>query len=647
MRSRTIPGEWRQFDYEAVAKAARYRRTSDWLTQHQPDLSELCHNGVPTGYKRCNPCFSRGNLHIIKSFDKDKTKFNFQYVERHFKSKAHLECGLDRVFEFSKCWRKQMDIKYLKLMATQRLSGRIFKSETFVDIIVSWVNKMTKSKIDSETVKNQMPSPRTLARRMDELSAEQRGKFFFVFDCNQLQSYFGKFIFNMLKQRLQLIAIIPNLFSLRDCKRLQLNFQKIIIISGILRKRLPILTREGCVSYQLDHKYIKNRQGDDEYKALGLVAIVASEDGTREPFTLGYIPTDDASDEETIRLIEESLEEYNLTDSFKRLEIPFTTDCGLKSAIDQLHKKYNLPEQNAICTCHNLGNLGNRCSKHLPKYLDNGKDMLQQLKINIEVGRSLDNYFKTLEVNPLDRDHIGELLFDNWMTMTEDERSSQTLKYLKIPTEFTIRFRNAQERTVGLLSKWNELQRIKSNIYHPLHNAVENLDDGEEHFQFLKAMNGMQSLLIKLVNYYECDNNFQSSETINSLIHGFQYSLNLAGCNKYEFGVKLAFVDSLTEQLCSHKAIENDSGGWIWKKCGVPTRIRRMDKVGAFAFPGEQRLILPRLINKLKQAQRDCQAQRDFRRYKSKFQVKFLYVLASNCNSLIFFDGIVMTFFYY
>merc|ERR1712035_66359 len=109
------------------------------------------------------------------------------------------------------------------------------------------------------------------------------------------------------------------------------------------------------------------------------------------------------------------------------------------------------------------------------------------------------------------------------MTMTEDERSSQTLKYLKIPTEFTIRFRNAQERTVGLLSKWNELQRIKSNIYHPLHNAVENFDDGEDHFQFLKAMNGMQSLLIKLVNYYECDNNFQSSETINSLIHGFQY----------------------------------------------------------------------------------------------------------------------------
>ena len=181
MRSRAIPGEWRQFDYEAVAKAARYRRTSDWLTQHQPDLSELCHNGVPTGYKRCNPCFSRGNLHIIKSFDKDKTKFNFQYVERHFKSKAHLECGLDRVFEFSNCWRKQMDIKYLKLMATQRLSGRIFKSETFVDIIVSWVNKMTKSKIDSETVKNQMPSPRTLARRMDELSEEQRGKFFFCF----------------------------------------------------------------------------------------------------------------------------------------------------------------------------------------------------------------------------------------------------------------------------------------------------------------------------------------------------------------------------------------------------------------------------------------------------------------------------------
>jgi len=49
-------------------------------------------------------------------------------------------------------------------------------------------NKMTKSKIDHETVKKQMPSPRTLSRRMHKLSEEQRGKLSFCyFDCNRLQ----------------------------------------------------------------------------------------------------------------------------------------------------------------------------------------------------------------------------------------------------------------------------------------------------------------------------------------------------------------------------------------------------------------------------------------------------------------------------
>ena len=176
VRTRAIQGEWRQFDYEAKAKAARYKRTSDWLNHHQPDMSELCYNGVPTGYNRCNPCFEKGNLHIIKTFDKQKEKFNIQYVDRHFKSKAHLECGINRIFEFSGSWRKHMHVKYLKLMASHRLSGRIFRSEEFVDIIVSWVNKMTKSKIDNETVKKQMPSPKTLSLRMHKLSEEQRGK---------------------------------------------------------------------------------------------------------------------------------------------------------------------------------------------------------------------------------------------------------------------------------------------------------------------------------------------------------------------------------------------------------------------------------------------------------------------------------------
>ena len=382
-----------------------------------------------------------------------------------------------------------------------------------------------------------------------------------------------------------------------------------------MRKRLPILAKKGCVSFQLDHKHIHKRQGDDESKALGFVAVVASEDGSREVFTLGYLATDDATDNETIKLVKDCLEDYDLMDSFKKLEIPLTTDCGLRTAMEKLFREYDLPEQLAICSCHNLGNLGKRCVQNLPKYLNDSKNMLDQLKTNIAVGRSLDNYFKKLKVNPLDRHHIGELLHTNWNSMNEDEQLSKDLKYLSIPTEFAVRFRNSYEQTIGLLSRWHELERIKSNIHHPMHQLVETLDVGENHFKFLKAIHEMRAHLIQLVNYYERNDNFQSTETINSLIFGFEYALNLTNCDQYATAVKISFLDCLTEQLCSHKAVKNQSGAWIWKKCNVPTRIRRMDKVGAFAFPGEQKLVLPRLRNKIKQAKKHC------RQYKSKFQV--------------------------
>ena len=241
--------------------------------------------------------------------------------------------------------------------------------------------------------------------------------------------------------------------------------------------------------------------------------------------------------------------------------------------------------------------------------------MLDQLKTNIAVGRSLDNYFNKLQVNQLDRHHIGELVHKNWNSMDESEQSSKSLKYLSIPTEFTVRFRNSHEQTFGLLSRWHELERIKSNIHHPMHRLVETFDSGEDHFKFLKAIHEMRAHLIQLVNYYEQKDNFQSTETINSLIFGFEFALNLSNCDQFATAVKISLLDCLTEQLCSHKAIKNQSGAWIWKKCTVPTRIRRMDKVGAFAFPGEQKLILPRLRKKIKQAKKHC------RQYKSKFQV--------------------------
>ena len=382
-----------------------------------------------------------------------------------------------------------------------------------------------------------------------------------------------------------------------------------------MKKRLPILAKLGCVTMQLDHKYIKNHQGDLEDKALGLIVMIASEDGTRTPFTLGYLATNDATDDETIRLVEECLQEYDIFESFKRMEIPFTTDCGLRTAMEKFHKKYNLTDQHSICTCHNFGNLQKRCLLGLSKYLDDGEELLDQLKINIDVAKSLDNYFKSLEINQLDREILGELCVQNWSKMDENQRATAELKYLPIPTEFKVRFRNAYQRTAGLLSRWYELERIKSDLNHPMHNLVTDIDLSQRNFDFLKAIHRMRTHLILLVNYFERDDNFQTTETVNSLIFGFQFALNIAQSDEVELGVKMALLDALTEQLSSYKAIKNSQGCWVWRKTSVPTRIRRLDKIGAFAFVGEQKLILSRLLKSLKDAKKHS------RLYKAKFQV--------------------------
>ena len=103
-----------------------------------------------------------------------------QYIRKHMESRSHLEVGLAKVFQFSKHWKKDMDKKYLQLMATQRVSGKIFRTETFIDIIVSWINQVSSSKIDSKTVLEQLPSRTTLRRRMLDLSDEQTGKFYYT-----------------------------------------------------------------------------------------------------------------------------------------------------------------------------------------------------------------------------------------------------------------------------------------------------------------------------------------------------------------------------------------------------------------------------------------------------------------------------------
>lgn len=177
VRSKAIKGNWRKFDYQKHAEKSRFKKSAQWLLEKKPHLEELLFNGIPTGYFKCCSCESQGDLHIIKAYDTDQTKMKMQFIRKHMESRSHLEVGLGKVFQFSKHWKKDMDKKYLQLMATQRVSGKIFRTETFIDIIVSWINQVSSSKIDSKTVLEQLPSRTTLRRRMLDLSKEQTGKF--------------------------------------------------------------------------------------------------------------------------------------------------------------------------------------------------------------------------------------------------------------------------------------------------------------------------------------------------------------------------------------------------------------------------------------------------------------------------------------
>ena len=388
----------------------------------------------------------------------------------------------------------------------------------------------------------------------------------------------------------------------------------------------------GALSIALDHKWIKGKQGDPEMKALGLLAIVSSEDGTRTPFLIGYIPTDDASDEETLKLVTETFDEFDLLEPFKRLQIPICTDAALRFAVNKIFDHYELDPLKSICSCHNLTNLGKNCLKNLPKYLDDANSLLAQAKQNTNIaGKEFENHFKEVDVNALDRDYLGELLYENWWEKTEIERQNSNLQYQKIPSEFSIRFRNAFERTKGLVSRLPELERIKSNIHHPLHHLTFELDIDKQNKDFLFAVYKMEKHLIQLIEYYESNSTFQSTDSINSLIYGFEFCLNLdrKKDNQYDIAIKMCLLDELTAQLCSHKAIHKD-GVWKWTKSGVPTRIGRLDKIGLFAFPGDQKLMLNRLMKMLREAKKS------FKSLRGKFQVciSYHFLLFKTCCNI-------------
>ena len=208
VKSKSIQGSWQKFDYETAAKESRYSKVANWLRAEKPKLQHLLYNGRRTGFYKCEECAERGCLHIIKACSSDVSKFKIQNIQKHFSSKAHRESHKSsKLHEFSSEWRKAMDIRYLKIMAKHRVSGGIFKSDEFVDVIMAWVNEVSNTRIDAETIKKEIPSRTTLMRRLDDLIKQVRGElilqlllkhvetifvatYFNIFCCNMLQHFF-------------------------------------------------------------------------------------------------------------------------------------------------------------------------------------------------------------------------------------------------------------------------------------------------------------------------------------------------------------------------------------------------------------------------------------------------------------------------
>ena len=175
VRSKALHGSWKEFNWEDKASQTRYVRVASWLRENKPALLQLLYEGAETGYYKCEICARKGLVHIIKACGSNVGKFEIQNVKKHFETKRHKEIQDGKSFIFSSDWKTAMDIKYLKLMAKHRISGKMFKSPEFIEILMSWINEVSNVKIDSETLRKAIPDRTTLQRRLNEMRGEIKG----------------------------------------------------------------------------------------------------------------------------------------------------------------------------------------------------------------------------------------------------------------------------------------------------------------------------------------------------------------------------------------------------------------------------------------------------------------------------------------
>ena len=69
---------------------------------------------------------------------------------------------------------------------------------------------------------------------------------------------------------------------------------------------------------------------------------------------------------------------------------------------------------------------------------------------------------------------------------------------------------------------------------------------------------------------------------MNSYIHGFKYACNIKPTHSpEEKRIRLAYMDTLTEQLFGHRMINRDNQ-FVWEKTNVPIRISTMHKASSY-----------------------------------------------------------------
>ena len=77
--------------------------------------------------------------------------------------------------------------------------------------------------------------------------------------------------------------------------------------------------------------------------------------------------------------------------------------------------------------------------------------------------------------------------------------------------------------------------------------------------------------------------------------------------NKYEFGLRHAFIDSICEQILDGKATKNKINGIRhWETNSVPQRLTNVAIFAAYLIPGNQKFKFRSLANALSKHGNNC-----------------------------------------